>query len=154
MFSGIHSVNLDAKGRLAVPARFRDVLARVGSSQLTVTINPNADDRCLLLYPEHEWGEVVRGLSRRDTMHPRVRSMQRLVVGHAAECELDSQGRILLPAPLRKFARLDKRVSLFGQVNKIEIWDEEALENKQEEWLDDVRLLDGEFPEELRGLRL
>jgi MraZ protein len=87
-------------------------------------------------------------------MHPRVRSMQRLVVGHAAECELDGQGRILLPAPLRKFARLDKRVSLFGQVNKIEIWDEEALENKQEEWLDDVRLHDGEFPEELRGLRL
>jgi MraZ protein len=154
VFSGIHSVNLDAKGRLAVPARFRDMLAKAGSTLLTVTINPSADDRCLLLYPEHEWAEVVRGLSRRDTMHPRVRAMQRLVVGHAADCEMDGQGRILLPAPQRKFAGLAKRVSLVGQFNKIEIWDEEALENKQEAWLDDVKLIDGEFAEELRGLRL
>jgi MraZ protein len=87
-------------------------------------------------------------------MHPTVRAMQRLMVGYASELELDSQGRILLAAELREFAGLNKRVSLVGQVNKIEIWDEESWRGGQEQWLSDVMPGDSGLPEELKGLSL
>ena len=154
MFAGVSTLNLDAKGRLAVPAKHRETLADCCASRVVVTVNPDDQERCLLLYPENEWREVARNLSRRDSMHPKVRAMQRLVVGYASELELDGQGRILLSSELRDFARLDKRVSLVGQVNKIEIWDEETWAGKREQWLRDVTSSEDGMAEELRGLML
>ena len=154
MFVGVSTLNLDAKGRLAVPAKYRNTLAQCCASRVVVTINPDQRERCLLMYPENEWFELARNLSRRDSMHPTVRAMQRLMVGYASELELDSQGRILLAAELREFAGLNKRVSLVGQVNKIEIWDEESWRGGQEQWLSDVMPGDSGLPEELKGLSL
>ena len=95
MFLGVNTLNLDAKGRLAIPAKHRDTLAQCCASRVVVTINPNADDQCLWLYPENEWREIARKLSRLPTMKRQNQLIQRLMLGHASELELDSQGRIL-----------------------------------------------------------
>jgi len=150
VFSGVSTLNLDAKGRLAVPARHRGALSDSNASHVVVTINPSEHERCLLLYPENEWHEVARNLSRRETMNSAVRAMQRLVLGHAVDLELDGQGRILLPGELREFAQLDKRVSLVGQVNKIEIWDEVLWKGNRDQWLSEVSSADSAV--DLQGL--
>lgn len=154
MFLGVNTLNLDAKGRLAVPSKHREILADCCASRVVVTVNPHETERCLLLYPRNEWQEVERDLSRRDSMSPRIRAMQRLMVGYASELELDAQGRILLSNELRGFAGLGKKVSLVGQTNKIEIWDEETWLGNREQWLAAVAPRDGELPEELKGLKL
>jgi MraZ protein len=81
---------------------------------------------CLLLYPQPHWDVLEKQLSGFPNVDQRTRRMQRLLIGHATECEMDGQGRILLPPTLREFAGLDKRVMLIGQVNKFELWDEQA----------------------------
>lgn len=132
MFRGVHTLNLDAKGRLAIPTRYRDPLQQQGDGSLVVTVDP---DHCLLLYPLPEWVEIERKLMRLPTLNPHVRRLQRLLVGHATECEIDGSGRILLPPPLREFAQLDKRVVLVGQGNKFELWEESTWNERREGWL-------------------
>ncbi|MCB1786237.1 MAG: division/cell wall cluster transcriptional repressor MraZ [Chromatiaceae bacterium] len=154
MFLGVSTLNLDAKGRLAVPAKYRDALAQCCASRVVVTVNPDDKERCLLLYPENEWFEVARELSRRDSMHPMIRAMQRLMVGYASEHELDAQGRILLSAEQREFAGLGKKVALVGQANKIEIWDADVWSGNREQWLTAVAPGSNGLPEELKGFRL
>lgn len=83
-------------------------------------------DRCLLLYPLPVWEDVERQLIRLSSTNPRARTLKRLLLGHAEDCCMDASGRILLPAPLREFASLDKQVVLVGQGNKFELWDESA----------------------------
>jgi MraZ protein len=152
VFVGVSTLNLDAKGRLAVPVKYREALAQCCASRVVVTINPDDRERCLLLYPENEWREIARSLSRRDAMNKQVRAMQRLMVGYASELELDGQGRILLSNEQREFAGLGKRAALVGQVNKIEIWDEETWAGNREQWLTEVAA--GGLAEELKGLTL
>lgn len=127
MFRGVSQLNLDAKGRLAMPARYRDALDASCNGQLVLTVDP---DRCLLLYPFPEWERIEQSLMSRPNMNPGVRNLQRLLVGHATECELDGNSRLLLPTPLRQYAGLDKRVVLLGQGNKFEVWDESAWEDR------------------------
>ncbi len=134
MFRGVNTLNLDAKGRLAIPTRYREPLHVQCNGELVVTVDP---DHCLLLYPLPEWVEIERKLMKLPALDPKVRRMQRLLVGHATDCELDGSGRILLPPPLREFARLDKRVVLVGQGNKFELWEEGAWNERREDWLAD-----------------
>lgn len=134
VFRGVSPLNLDAKGRLAIPTRYRELLQQRSSGSLVVTVDP---DHCLLLYPEPEWIEIERELMRLSAFNPAVRRMQRLLVGHATECEIDGSGRILLPPPLRQFANLDKRVVLVGQGNKFELWEEGAWNERRDAWLAD-----------------
>jgi MraZ protein len=131
MFRGVSQLSLDAKGRIAVPARYRELLSANGEGRMVVTVDR---DGCLLLYPAPEWERIEQALMSRPNMNPQVRKLQRLLVGHATECELDGQGRLLLPPPLRDFAGLDKRVMLVGQGNKFEIWDEDAWSRNRELW--------------------
>ncbi|HFD31701.1 MAG TPA: division/cell wall cluster transcriptional repressor MraZ, partial [Gammaproteobacteria bacterium] len=95
MFRGISNLNLDAKGRMAMPARYRDVISAEASGQVVVTVDHT--DRCLLIYPMNEWLKVEQTLMSLPNMNRRVRNMQRLILGHASEHELDGQGRMLLP---------------------------------------------------------
>jgi len=134
VFRGVNPLNLDAKGRLAIPTRYRESLQERGNGSLVVTVDP---DCCLLLYPLPDWAEIERELMRLPNMNPEVRRMQRLLVGYATECEIDGSGRILLPPPLRDFAKLDKRVVLVGQGNKFELWEESAWNERREAWLAD-----------------
>jgi len=134
-----------------MPARYRDRLMEICEGQLVITVDR---DHCLLLYPLPEWEEIERKLVRLPSLNKQARRLQRLLIGHATECELDSHGRILLPPPLREFARLDKRLVLIGQGNKFEIWDETAWNEQREVWLAEEGQEDAELPPELESLSL
>lgn len=121
-FRGVTHLVLDAKGRLAIPSRHRDGLAN-GSSRLVVTADPSG---CLLLYPAAAFEPIQAQLMRLPSFDDRVRSLQRLIVGHADDVEIDAAGRILVPPALRQFAALDKHVVLVGQGRKFELWNEPA----------------------------
>ena len=123
MFRGIHQLSLDNKGRLSIPAAYRQRLLDASEGRTVLTIDR---DRCLLLYPLKIWEEIECQLIRLSSTNKRARALKRLLLGHAEECELDTGGRILLPGPLREFAGLEKRVVLVGQGNKFEIWNEPA----------------------------
>ncbi len=124
MLRGAHAITLDLKGRLALPTKYRDWLREESEGQLICTID--ITHPCLLLYPLSEWEEIEKKLKALSTMDPLERRLQRLLLGHASECELDGSGRFLLPAPLRQHAKLDKQVMLVGQLNKFEIWSDAA----------------------------
>ena len=124
MFRGANAINLDSKGRLAIPTKYRQSLLDDCNGQLVCTID--TQQSCLLLYPLPEWEEIELKLSKFSSMIPSERRMQRLLLGYATECEMDKSGRVLLSLPLRKHATLDKEVMLVGQLNKLEIWDAET----------------------------
>lgn len=122
VFRGLSRLALDAKGRLAVPTRHREALDGNGAG-LVVTADPS---QCLLLYPRAAWEPIQARLMGLSSFDPRMRGLQRLIVGHADDVEIDAAGRILVPPPLRQYARLDKHVVLVGQGHKFELWDEAA----------------------------
>jgi MraZ protein len=151
LFRGAYVLNLDAKGRLAIPARFRERLQSCCDSRLVVTVDR---DRCLLIYPEPAWIEIERQLERLPSFNPETRKLQRLYIGNAHEVDMDSQGRVLLPPGLRRFASLDKRVALVGQGKKFELWDEETWSGNCEEWLNDVDLSQLESSPDIASLSI
>ena len=122
MLRGAHAITLDTKGRLALPPRYREWLRDVRQNQLVCTID--ISHPCLPLYPLTEWEEIEKKLKALSNVNPLERRLQRLLLGYASECELDGNGRFLVPAPLRQHAALDKQVMLVGQLNKFEIWSE------------------------------
>ncbi|MBI5462610.1 MAG: division/cell wall cluster transcriptional repressor MraZ [Gammaproteobacteria bacterium] len=132
MFRGGNTVNLDAKGRLALPTRYRGQLEESCGGQLVLTVH---DDGCLLLYPSPEWEDIERALVRLPNQNQQTRRLQRMLLGHATEAEIDSHGRILIPPRLRDFASLDKRVVLAGLGKKFEIWNEEAWDRSRNDWV-------------------
>ncbi len=136
MFRGLHRLSLDNKGRLSIPAVYRQRLLEASDGRMVLTVDR---DRCLLLYPLNTWEDIERKLIQLSSTNKRARALKRLLLGHAEECCLDAGGRILLPEPLREFASLEKRVVLLGQGNKFEIWNEEGWQA----WRDSV-LADGD----------
>ena len=152
MFRGISTVSLDAKGRVAIPSRYRERLSVLCENALVLTLNPW--DRSLWLYPLPEWEVIeakLRDLSDYDKQSRRTKQMMR---GYATDCELDGHGRILLPQKLREFAGLEKQAVILGQGNKFEVWDEAIWNQQREEWLEQVDQDGGSAPEALRGLSL
>ena len=149
MFRGATKVTLDAKGRLAIPTRYRDRIAARSDGQLVITVDRDA---CLLIYPLPDWEEIERKLVRLPSLQKRAREMQRIMLGYATEVDLDSHGRILLSRELREFAGLERSAVLIGQGHKFELWDEERWNEKRDAWLnaDD----DGDLPPELESLSL
>ncbi|MFM7121437.1 MAG: division/cell wall cluster transcriptional repressor MraZ, partial [Gammaproteobacteria bacterium] len=133
MFRGINSATLDPKGRMALPARFREIVASRSAGALVVTIDTR--EKCLLMYPLPEWEVVQRKLEGLSNIGERARLIQRLLIGHATDIELDGNGRLLLPPMLRAFADLDRKLVLVGQGNKIEIWSETRWQARMDEWL-------------------
>lgn len=123
---------MDAKGRLAIPSRYRDRLAARCNGQLICTVD---QDHCLLLYPFPDWEEIERKLMRLSSFHKSTRRLQRLMVGYACELEIDGHGRVLIPRELREFAGLDRQVMLLGQGNKFELWDEARWGERRDQWL-------------------
>lgn len=132
MFFGETAINLDAKGRLAVPIRYRDSIQEACGGHMVLTYSA-FDSGALWLYPEEEWKRVrdeVMGLSTFDPGH---RSLQRRLVGSASGTEPDGNGRIQLPLTLRQVAGLEKRVVLLGMGSRFEIWNETVLNQKRVE---------------------
>ncbi|MCW2096534.1 UNVERIFIED_ORG: MraZ protein [Enterobacter sp. BIGb0239] len=134
MFRGAALVNLDSKGRLSVPTRYRDQLIESASGQMVCTIDINHP--CLLLYTLPEWEIIEQKLSRLSSMNPQERRVQRLLLGHASECQMDNAGRLLIASVLRQHAGLTKEVMLVGQFNKFELWDETTWYQQVKEDID------------------
>lgn len=135
-----------------MPTRYRAELGECCDSQLVVTVGL---DKCLLLYPLPEFEEIERKLVKLPALNKKAKRLQRLLIGHATECEMDAQGRFLIAEPLRKFALLEKRVALIGQGNKFEIWDSDLWERSRDEWIEEERSEgDDELSPELGSLSL
>lgn len=135
MFRGSNSATLDGKGRMALPTRTRETLSGLSENKVVVTIDMR--EPCLLLYPLSDW-EVVQGkLESLSNINPQARLLQRLLIGHATDLQLDGAGRLLLPSMLRDFAQLEKKLVLVGQGNKIEIWSEQNWLQRMGEWVEE-----------------
>ncbi len=148
MFRGISPLALDGKGRITVPARYRARLDEHCHGQLVITID--RDDPCLLLYPLPEWEAIEAKLERLPALNRQARLLQRLLIGHATESDMDGQGRILLPPPLRDCTHLDKRVVLIGQGKKFELWDEQTWSDALVKWR--IEEEQGDLPSEFDSL--
>lgn len=128
MFMGEYSPALDEKGRIAIPVKLRKAFGEEAYvEKLVVT---HGFDKCLMAFREQEWKEFVETklmpLSQSD---PKNRMSVRFLIGGASECELDRQGRMVIPSYLLKYAGIDSDVIILGLSNKIEIWSREVYEN-------------------------
>lgn len=151
MFRGLHSINLDAKGRMAVPTKYRQPLEARCAARLVATID--TEENCLLVYPLPEWELIQEKIESLPSYDPKVRRIQRLLIGHATDLELDGSGRILISQPLRDYAKLDKEIVLVGQGKKLEIWSKALWESRCDEYLDEAQ--QGEqLPQELMSLSI
>jgi len=150
LFRGVNNISIDAKGRMAIPTRFRERLESCCASQLVITVDT---DCCLLIYPFPEWQEMERKLMNLPSFNKAARNLQRMLVGNATEVEMDGQGRILVSPPLRGYAELDKRAVLIGQGHKFELWDEERWSGRLEEW-QATDLEDLDLPADLESLSI
>ncbi len=120
---------------MALPARHRESVVAVSEGRLVVTIDMR--EKCLLLYPLPEWEVVQRKLESLSNIGEQARLLQRLLIGHATDLELDGQGRVLVPQMLRSYAALEKKLVLVGQGNKIEIWSDSLWQSRMNTWLSD-----------------
>jgi MraZ protein len=104
---------------------------------VTVAVNERCvgEMGCLWLYPLPEWEKLEQTINKLPTLNKMANKLRRFLIGNASECEMDAQGRLLLPEKLRTFAKLEKKIVLVGQLNKFEIWNEDAWTNKEHEWL-------------------
>ena len=132
MFKGIHNINLDAKGRLTIPTKYRNTISDQSSGNMVVTIDP--EEKCLLLYPVTIWGEIEKKINALPNINKNARRIQRLLLGHAEDLELDNNGRILLSKPLRTVTEITKKIMLIGQGEKFEIWSEDTWINRVNTW--------------------
>jgi MraZ protein len=123
VFRGTSQLNLDVKGRLAVPARHRDALLERCGGHLVITAD---SDHCLLIYPLPDWELIQQKLEGLSNLDPRVRELQRRLIGFAVDVDMDGAGRVLVSPTLRAYARLDKAVVLVGQGKKFELWNKEG----------------------------
>lgn len=133
MFMGEYNHTIDAKGRLIVPAKFREILG----DNFIVT---KGLDGCLFVYPNDEWTRFEEKLKSLPLTNKNARQFTRFFLAGAAACEVDKQGRILLPQVLRKFASLEKDVVLVGVASRIEIW-------SRERWDESMNTYDGDMDE-------
>lgn len=120
MFTGSHPLTVDEKGRLAIPARYRQQLTESGGNSLVMT---RTHKPCIEIYPASAFqaiAEQIQNLEDREAAD----LLKEVVIGYAVETEVDKQGRILLPQVLRRYARLDANVRVVGQISRFDVWDE------------------------------
>lgn len=148
MFRGATKVSVDDKGRMVLPTRHRAAMQERSSGRLIVTANP---DNCLRIYARSDWEQIEEQLMSAPSLHPRVRKLQRLMVGYATEVELDGHGRIALTPELREWADIKRGGMLLGQGKGLELWGEDRWAAQQEALSADEGD-DGDLPPELRAI--
>ena len=151
MFRGISQASIDTKGRLTLPNRFREALS-LSSPSLVISIDIR--DRCLLIYPIHEWELVQKRLETLSNVSQRNRRLQRLLIGHAIDLEMDKSGRMLLPNIHRKYALLKNKVTILGQGNKLEVWAEDEWQEQMNSWLKEKDKLLGSGEDAASGISI
>jgi MraZ protein len=147
LFLGSHAINMDAKGRMAIPTKIRESLASFCDGRIVVTAH--TEERCLLVYPEDQWKEILPQIESLPSFNKIARRTQRLLIGYATPLEMDGNGRILVPPTLREYANLEKKLMLVGQGKKFELWSEDSWFN----WLDEADQ-DDDIPEQMLNLSL
>jgi len=152
VFRGVNAINLDQKGRMALPTRYRESVHERCDGQMIATID--TEERCLLLYPLPEWLEIERKIEALPSFNKAARRVQRLLIGHATDVDMDKSGRIVLPPVLRQYAGLDKAIMLVGQGKKFEIWSEDHWSAQRDSWLEEDNGLDENLPSEMVSLSL
>ncbi|CAA0083793.1 Transcriptional regulator MraZ [BD1-7 clade bacterium] len=150
MFRGVHAINMDAKGRMAMPTKYRDGLKNSDDGQLIATID--IQTRCLLIYPLSVWEDIEQKLQKLPSLNASTRRLQRLMLGYASELELDGNGRVLLPAALREYAGLEKKVVLVGQGGKFELWNDEQWAAETAQAIEDANSGDLDVPDDIQNL--
>lgn len=119
MFQGASQINLDAKGRLAVPVKHREALAAPSAGQLVMTAHPH---KCVLLYPEANWEPIRQRVMTFPSLDATASVWKRMLIGFAENTTLDNAGRILLSPELRTFASIEKQIMFVGQGTHFEVW--------------------------------
>ncbi len=152
MFRGINAVNIDEKGRFAIPTRYRERFKLDCDNHTVITID--TEERCLLLYPLAAWEKIEAKLSQLPSFNAGARRIQRLLIGHATDIDIDAGGRVLLPSLLREHANIDKKLIVLGQGNKFELWDESTWQARRDSWLSEKMAGDNSLPDELQSLSL
>ena len=132
MFRGISNLSIDVKGRASMPQRYRSDFSIKNKSKLIITADK---DKCLLIYTQSNWSVIEKKLSNLPSYNKEARFIQRLLIGYATESEIDSQGRFLIPNPLREYAGIQKKIVLLGQGNKFELWSENTWNKNMKSWL-------------------
>ena len=132
MFQGASQLTLDGKGRVSIPTRHRDVLAAQCEGRLTLTRHP---DGCLLVYPRPVWEARREAIA---ALPYSARALQRLLLGSAADAEIDSAGRVLVPGELRTAAGLERDVMLLGMATHFELWDLARMAQQEQRQLAQV----------------
>ena len=148
MFQGATALNLDAKGRLAIPARHRESLAAASGGRVVLTEHPH---RCLLLYPEPAWAPIRDQVLAASSLNPQSAAIKRLLVGNARDEGVDAAGRLLVAPELRQFAQLEKQIWLVGQGTHFEIWSDANWQRQMEVF---TGIGDQALPSDLEGLAL
>jgi MraZ protein len=151
VFRGVSEISLDAKGRMAMPARYRDLLTEKYAGRLVATVDFTG--KCLLLYPIDGWEVIQQKLESLSSFDEASRRAQRMLIGHAHDLEMDGSGRILLPQILRSRAQLDKQLALVGQGMKFEIWSKENWDAQADSWFS-ADTGSAELPQALLSLSL
>jgi len=124
MFRGRFEYGVDSKGRLAIPAKFREILTSQFDGRLIVT----NFDSCLWAYPVSVWQDLERRVSTLPQFLPEVKALERVFMSAACECPLDKQGRIILPASLKVYAQIEQEAVVVGMTQRIEIWSKKLWE--------------------------
>lgn len=127
VFSGRFDHTIDEKGRVSLPARFRELMQHQGVDTLHITNFIAFHEPCLVLYLPDQWQRLIGSLSQRNRFDPTVHAFEILYIGGAHEVQIDKQGRILIPPRLREFARLGRNVTFSARISQLELWDKETL---------------------------
>ncbi|HEV8675225.1 MAG TPA: division/cell wall cluster transcriptional repressor MraZ [Methylomirabilota bacterium] len=141
MFRGRFPHTIDGKGRLSIPAKFREELVARDTDTLVLT----EGDHCIVAYPMDEWEKFEEKLRQQPQLAPEMRNFLRVAVASAKDCPVDKAGRTLVPPDLREFAGLSKDVMIVGALNKFEIWN-------RERWNDHYQRARGSFDDNARKL--
>lgn len=129
MFRGRYEHTMTDKGRVSIPAKFREICREKYGEETFVITN---FDKCLVAYPLKEWNEIERRVSELPQFKQEVISFLRYLMGGAVDCPLDGQGRVLIPQSLRSHARIDKELIMIGMLTRIEIWSREVWEEEEQ----------------------
>jgi MraZ protein len=151
MFKGIHNLTIDAKGRMKMPMKYQKQ-NQGKDSTIAMVLSIHADDNCLVLYPVEVWNELEKKIEALPSLNVFTKRLKRKLIGHATELEIDGNHRLLIPAPLREYAKMDKKIILSGVGKNFEIWDETAWHQGLDEL--DVLATKEDKPEALAQLSI
>src|SRR3989338_979443 len=143
MFRGKYEHNIDPKGRLSIPSKFREYLKEREENTLIITNSISNGEKYLDVYPLYRWEEIEKKVSTLSQIKSEVQNFQRYYLSSATDCNLDKNGRILIPPSLRSYSKIDREVVLVGMAHKMELWARdkwEAIFKKAEEDFEKIML--------------